>query len=722
MKLRFNLQGKIIFWVLSAVLFVFSVIIGVTAYMNRQENMQQAQELAMSRSAEFANEARAILEVALDAARTLAHVLEAMVEEGDTNRAQVNRILARELRSNADFVGVWTCWEPDAFDGRDREFAGKEGHDATGRFVPYWYRKNGSAALEPLLGYQTPGEGDYYLLPMKSGRETIVEPYWYDVGGKKTMITSLVVPVEVKGKRVGVAGIDLAMDTLQRLSTEMQLYETGFGRLISHNGIVAAHPEVERVGKIVGEVDVPGGDAVLRRIQAGESWFDEAWSHVLRRTTLKAFAPVTVGNTGTPWSFSTVLLQEEVMASSQRVFFLTILLGIAGALLIMVAVWLIARWIVKPLRTVVGLSARVRDGDLTVVRDDFGISSRDELGTMADALAEMVARQRDSIALIAEAAEKLGGKADEFSSLAEETNAGVEESRAGVEDVSSQMESLAAASQEINASVEEVASGAQSSAQKGTEMAGGVEQARLAGEEGVRAVEKAVASIDGVAQDAERAAKDVRNLGQRAREIQSFVAQIGAIADQTNLLALNAAIEAARAGEAGRGFAVVAEEVRKLAEESNEAAKKIAGLASGITEDLDGVVSSSERNAKQSVESSGLAKETRRTIEKMMESLSLISMATQDLAAVSEEQAASSEEIAGAVQNIASRVGAAAASSDMVREQMSEVGTAAERVSQGAEELASLSEQLRKLVGAFRYTSEGRGAGLLPISGKTSKR
>ncbi len=402
-------------------------------------------------------------------------------------------------------------------------------------------------------------------------------------------------------------------------------------------------------------------------------------------------------------------------ADAKTVFYMILGISLAAVLLALLFGLFIASRISAPLKTVVALAGRASDGDLTIRREEFRISTRDELGQMADALAEMVAKQREAMRAIAASSEKLGSTAEEFAALAEESNAGVEESRAGVDDVSSQMENLAAASEEINASVEEVASGAQSSAQKGTEMAQEVEQARLAGEEGTKAVEKAVASINGVATEAERSAQQVKSLGDRAREIQSFVAQIGGIADQTNLLALNAAIEAARAGEAGRGFAVVAEEVRKLAEESNKAAKEIAALASGITKDLDSVVTSSEHGAKASKDSSRLAEETRATIGRMMEALSRISGATQDLAAVSEEQAASSEEIAGAVQNIASRVSAAAASSDLVRGQMTEVGTSAERVAQGSEELAGLAADLRKLVGAFKFEDAARTGGLVPL-------
>ena len=391
-----------------------------------------------------------------------------------------------------------------------------------------------------------------------------------------------------------------------------------------------------------------------------------------------------------------------------------LIVGISlGAVLLAVLLGLfIASRISKPLNRLREGVERFATGDLTV---EFESDGKDEVARMGAALETMADRLRDSMKSIFEASKRLGENAEEFSALAEESNAGVEEARAGIDDIGSQMESLAAASQEINASVEEVAGGAQASAQKSTDMANQVDMARKAGEDGMAAVGKAVGSIIRVSEDSGKTAEEVRGLGDRAREIQSFVAQIGGIADQTNLLALNAAIEAARAGEAGRGFAVVAEEVRKLAEESNEAAKKIADLAGIITKDLDKVVAASENNAKDSRESSGLARETQETIRRMMEALSAISGATQDLAAVSEEQAASSEEIATAVQNIATRVGSAASSSEMVRGQVAEVATSAERVAKGSVDLAGLSAELQKLVGFFRLERNGERRGLVAV-------
>ncbi|MDI9388422.1 MAG: methyl-accepting chemotaxis protein [Synergistota bacterium] len=722
---RFKLQGKIVLMTAGLVLLVFSAVIGVSTVLNRREAVRQAEELAMSKSAELSGLVAARFSMALDTATALADALKGLVKSGRADRDSANVIIESVLRGNPALLGAWTGWEPNAFDGRDAEFAGAKGHDATGRFVPNWYRKGSSLACEPMVGYDVPGDGDYYLVPMKTGRNAITEPfeYSYEQGGPVYFLNTVSVPIEIDGKRAGAAGVDISVDEIQKLTNSLKMYDSGFARLVSNGGMVVGHPDKDRIGKPLGEIKAPGGDKVLKRIQNGESWFEEAWSEALGRNTMKSYTPVTLGNSGTPWSTSMVLVEEEVMASSRRILLMTLAGALAGTALLLLAIWLVARWIAKPLRRVAELAQQAGGGDLAIERGEFGISTHDELGEMADALHEMIVKQREAMRAIAGASEKLGGVAEEFSALAEESNAGVEESRAGVDDVSSQMESLAASAQEITASVEEVASGAQSTAQKSTEMAGEVEQARAAGEEGVVAVGKAVQSIRKAAANAEGSAKEVKSLGDRAREIQNFVAQIGGIADQTNLLALNAAIEAARAGEAGRGFAVVAEEVRKLAEESNEAAKKIADLASIITKDLDKVVSATEGNAKDSHESSDLAEETRETIDRMMEALSKIASATQDMAAVSEEQAASSEEIAGAVQNIASRVASSASSADLVRGQMAEVGTSAERVAQGSEQIAGLAAELNGLVHAFKIEKGGAVAksparGLVPVKGR----
>jgi methyl-accepting chemotaxis protein len=364
---------------------------------------------------------------------------------------------------------------------------------------------------------------------------------------------------------------------------------------------------------------------------------------------------------------------------------------------------LIARFITRPLAVMEENIAKFSEGDLTI---HYNVTGRDALSRMGYAILKMADALRLVISKVKEAGDEVSQSAQDFSAVAEETNASVEEFRANIDEMSSNLNNLAAASEEVNASVEEVAAGAQTTAEKGTDIARKVETAMSAGEVGVNSVRSVVEGITRVATSSAEATAAIMELGNRAKQIQNFVTQIGGIAGQTNLLALNAAIEAARAGDAGRGFAVVAEEVRKLAEESNVAAKNIADIASQISSDLDKIVSYAEANAQDSNNAKELSAETEEAISNMISNLREIAASTQDLAAVSEEQAASSEEIAEAVQNMSTKINDSSNASENIRNSSQEVAAASERIAARSEGLANLAAMLQDQLTFFNIGEE----------------
>jgi methyl-accepting chemotaxis protein len=413
----------------------------------------------------------------------------------------------------------------------------------------------------------------------------------------------------------------------------------------------------------------------------------------------------------------TDISQSEAIAASRDSAVSSSIIAAIAVIFTLVMSFFISGFITKPLNAMKEEIAQFSSGDLSV---DFSNSGRDAIAQIGKELGKMVETLRGVVHTIQGAGGQISDASQDFSAMAQQTNASVEEFRANVNEMSVNLASLASSSEEVNASVEEVAAGAQTTAEKGTDIARKVDEAMSAGDTGMNAVHSVVEGISRVAQSSEASTSAVMELGNRARQIQNFVSQIGSIADQTNLLALNAAIEAARAGDAGRGFAVVAEEVRKLAEDSNVAAKNISELASTITSELDTIVKYAQENASDSNKAKDLSAETESAIGHMISYLREIASATQDLAAVAQEQAASSEEIAEAVQSMSTKINDTAHSGENISTSVTEVANASEKIAEGAENLSSLSGDLQHELAYFRM--EGDGKKELPAKGRTQLR
>jgi methyl-accepting chemotaxis protein len=113
------------------------------------------------------------------AAQNLADMLGVLAGGRSGNRTFADRVEREMLVADPSLLGVWSAFEPDAFDGQDAGHVGSPTTDATGRYISYWFRDGGTVSVAPLVDYTVPGAGDYYLLPRDSGREVAIEPYLY---------------------------------------------------------------------------------------------------------------------------------------------------------------------------------------------------------------------------------------------------------------------------------------------------------------------------------------------------------------------------------------------------------------------------------------------------------------------------------------------------------------------------------------------------------------
>jgi DNA-binding CsgD family transcriptional regulator len=147
-------------------------------------------------------------------ARELAKAFSSFKVLGVIERRVYNEILRLTLETHPEYWGVWSVWKPNALDGRDQDYANQDGHDATGRYAPLWNRSGNGYRLEPNVGYDVPGLGDYFLVPVAQQKEVVFAPYEYrPLDGQPRVITSQVAPIFHRGECVGVAGFDIMVQS-----------------------------------------------------------------------------------------------------------------------------------------------------------------------------------------------------------------------------------------------------------------------------------------------------------------------------------------------------------------------------------------------------------------------------------------------------------------------------------------------------------------------------
>jgi methyl-accepting chemotaxis protein len=369
-----------------------------------------------------------------------------------------------------------------------------------------------------------------------------------------------------------------------------------------------------------------------------------------------------------------------------------IVLGISG--------WYITRIIAAPLKTMVLICKEMASGDF---RDaPRKIVRKDEIGQVGDALAEMRDTLRKLMKQVNESSEQLAAASEELTASADQSAQAanqVAESITGVAHGAEKQLSVAsdtsAVMQQMSASIQQVAANA-------NEMAGQTVHAADRAKEGNKSVNKAVNQMASIEQTVTNSAQVVAKLGERSKEIGQIVDTISGIAGQTNLLALNAAIEAARAGEQGRGFAVVAEEVRKLAEQSQDAAKQIAALISEIQSDTDKAVVAMEDGTREVKLGAEVVNDSGKAFQEIANMVANVSEQTKEISAAIEQMSIGSQQIAGSVKEIDELSKKTSGEAQTVSAATEEQSASMEEIASSSQALALLAMNLREAVSKFQ--------------------
>lgn len=383
---------------------------------------------------------------------------------------------------------------------------------------------------------------------------------------------------------------------------------------------------------------------------------------------------------------------KSVMTTSTIISVLVLVLGIAIAITL-------TNMIRRPITKLTGIAHQYAQGDL---RGDIEVTSSDEIGQLAGSLQEMHKHFVEMIGNIRSASEQLAAASQEMAASTEEVTSSSEEVSANMQQLAQEADLGNRSMLEASQALVELSSLIQIAKSKADNTVDNSETTLIVAEDGRHRVTDSVTRMDNIKEQTQHSSQIIGELNTYSQQISQITNTITNLAKQTNLLALNAAIEAARAGEHGRGFAVVAEEVRKLAEQSDQGAQEITSLVNVVTEKTNLAVAAMAQNVVEVESGVSTVNAAGKALDSILLEVKKTVMETQEIGKVTSSEVASSEQIIKLIDALATMIESVAAHGEEIAASSQQQSAAMQTVAASAEETSAMAHQLKGSVEKFK--------------------
>lgn len=392
MKIKLKIREKILLYILLTTVLIYAGALGFTSIKSKNMAYKDARHISDNYALAAANQIGIMLEGYLTTIKGLSNTFKSYKEIDENNRRQVfDEIIKKTLETNKDFLAIWTIWESNTIDNLDKQFINKPGSTVLGNYAPMYYKLNNKIILDESIESDPSSvfTGEYYEIPKRLKKEVILDPYHYSYSKNdkdKVFEVTICVPIIVDNQFLGVVGADINLSQFKGIVNSVKPYNNSIAFLMSNNSTYIANPDEQFTGKKA--IDVFPEEIKKYKVAEHIAKGDFLSYEVIgldKSVYYDVYAPIKIGNTGTPWSIGIAVPMDYVMKNANQNFRISILVGLIGIIILSLVIYYISNSITNPILKVTQFLAQLSRGQVDS-KMQLSISSGDEIEEMGNEL------------------------------------------------------------------------------------------------------------------------------------------------------------------------------------------------------------------------------------------------------------------------------------------------------------------------------------------------